>query len=123
MAIKRLAFYLLALQLNIRRSVVKESILYLNMEEKLVRVNWKRGQYSDVDRVDVVNPSPLKVGQKVTVIWGERGKEYSATIDKYPVSLPPVMTPRKAPEAPKSKAKRKLVSQIRYVLREIKERV
>ena len=54
MAIKRLAFYSLTLQLNIRRSVVKESILYLNMEEKLVRVNWKRGQYSDVGRVDVV---------------------------------------------------------------------
>lgn len=75
------------------------------MEEKLVRVNWKRGQYSDVHQVDVVDPSPLKVGQKVTVIWGERGKEYSATIDKYPV-----MTPWKAPEAPKTKAKRKLVS-------------
>ena len=80
------------------------------MEEKLVRVNWKRGQYSDIDRSDVIDPSPLKAGQKVKVIWGDSGKEYTATIDRYPV-----LTDRphqKTPDARRnSKAKRKLVSE------------
>lgn len=82
------------------------------MENKLARVNWSRGQYSDVFRSAIIDPSPIKLGQKVKVIWGKTKKEYTAVISCYPVQKetpqPPqsenVLAPRKA------RTKRKLVS-------------
>ena len=78
------------------------------MEQKIARVTWKRGQYSDVFRSTITDPSPLKKGQKVNVIWGRTHKEYSAVIECYPLkddaSKEPDLPPRRA------HAKRKLVS-------------
>ena len=45
------------------------------MEEKIARVNWKRGQYSDVFRSSIIDPSPLTEGQKVQVLWGTKTKK------------------------------------------------
>lgn len=53
------------------------------MAENTVRVNWSRGKYSDVDRSDIVDASPLRKGQKVKVIWGENEKQYTAVISCY----------------------------------------
>ena len=55
------------------------------MDTKIVRVNWSRGQYSEVYRSAVIDPSPLKQGQKVKVIWGKTKKEHSAVVACYPV--------------------------------------
>ena len=79
--------------------------------EKLARVNWRTGQFSDVSRSEIIDPSPLKQGQKVTISWGRSKKEYSATITCYPLQNEDetddeaeVLQPRRA------KAKRRLVS-------------
>ena len=45
------------------------------MEEKIARVNWKRGQYLDVFRSSIIDPSLLKEGQKVQVLWGTKTKK------------------------------------------------
>lgn len=37
------------------------------MEKKIAHVNWSRGKCSDVYRTCIVDPSPLKQGQNVTV--------------------------------------------------------
>lgn len=76
------------------------------MEQKTARVIWSRGQYSDVERLDIVDPSPLKQGQKVKVIWGERRKELMAVFECYLLEQEemPTVTPQT------TKAKRKLVS-------------
>ena len=55
------------------------------MAQKVARVNWNRGQYSDVFRSAIIDPSSLKHGQKVTVIWGKSKKEYTAVVGCYPV--------------------------------------
>ena len=55
------------------------------MDKKIVRVNWSRGQYSEVYRSAVIDPSPLKQGQNVKVIWGKTKKEHSAVVACYPV--------------------------------------
>ena len=55
------------------------------MAQKVARVNWNRGQYSDVFWSAIIDPSPLKQGQKVTVIWGKSRKEYTAVVGCYPV--------------------------------------
>lgn len=81
------------------------------MDKKIARVNWSRGQYSEVHRSAIIDPSPLKQGQKVKVIWGKTRKEHSAVLACYPVEevketqasenvLPPC----------RERAKRKLVS-------------
>ena len=53
--------------------------------EKIVRVNWGRGQFSDVCRSDIVDPSPIRKGQKVRVRWGRNNKEYPATVELCPL--------------------------------------
>ena len=53
--------------------------------EKIVRVNWGRGQFSDVCRSDIVDPSPIRQGQKVRVRWGRNNKEYPATVELCPL--------------------------------------
>lgn len=56
------------------------------MEKKIARVNWSRGQYSDVYRSAIVDLSPLKPGQSVKVVWGRTKKEYTAVVECYPVN-------------------------------------
>ena len=80
-------------------------------EEKIARVNWSRGQYSDVFRSTIIDPSPLKQGQRVKVVWGKTQKEYTEVVACYPIDE---MQEPSAPQddvAPRrAKAKRKLVS-------------
>ncbi|KAL9970912.1 hypothetical protein ACROYT_G023370 [Oculina patagonica] len=83
------------------------------MEKKIARVIWSRGRYSDVYRTCIVDPSPIKQGQQVKVLWGKTKKECSAVIECYPLEAasqensasPEVLAPRK------TKAKRKLISE------------
>ena len=56
------------------------------MEKKIARINWSRGQYSDVYRSAIVDPSPLKPGQSVKVVWDKTKKEYMAVIECYLVN-------------------------------------
>ena len=79
------------------------------MESKLARVCWSRGKYSDVLRSAVIDPSPIKSGQKVKVIWGKTRKEYSAIISCYPLSKETAPAAQDVFPPSKSKAKRKLV--------------
>ena len=37
-------------------------------KKKLVQVKWSRSQYSEVSRSDIADPSPIRPGQKVTLI-------------------------------------------------------
>ena len=76
-----------------------------------VRVNWSHGQYSDVFRSGIIDPSLLQQGQKVKVIWGKSPKEYTAVIDCYLLE-PAVQCGNQESKlaARKAKAKRKLVS-------------
>ncbi|XP_078377743.1 uncharacterized protein LOC144660891 [Oculina patagonica] len=81
------------------------------MEEKLVRINWTRGSYSDVIRSTVIDPSPLKQGQKVKVIWGTAKKELSAVVGCYPIDEGEET--QESPEDPpprRARTKRKLIS-------------
>ena len=81
------------------------------MEGKIARISWSRGKYSDVFRSTIIDPSPLKHGQQVKVLWGKAKKEFSAVVTCYPVQEetenPETFTglvPRRV------RAKRKLVS-------------
>ena len=81
------------------------------MDQKIARVNWSRGKYSEVYRSAIIDPSPLKQGQKVKVIWGKTKKEHCAVLTCYPVeevietqASENVLPPRR------ERAKRKLVS-------------
>ena len=76
---------------------------------QIARINWKRGHYSDVFRSAIVDPSPLKEGQKVCVDWGKRKKEYSATINCYPL-IEEEPSDNGQPQPRQAKAKRKIVS-------------
>ena len=53
-----------------------ENVFY-SMDKKIARVIWSRGKYSNVYRSTIVDPSPLKEGQKVSVLWGKTKKEFS----------------------------------------------
>ena len=55
------------------------------MENKVARNTCKRGQYSDVYHSTIIDPYPLKKGQKVKVILGKTRKEYSAVVACYPL--------------------------------------
>lgn len=86
-----------------------ENVFY-SMEKKIARVIWSRGKYSDVYRSTIVDPSPLKEGQKVSVLWGKTKKKFSAVVESYPVqaaSQEPSSQESLAPR--KAKAKRRLV--------------
>lgn len=82
------------------------------MEKKIARVIWSRGKYSDVYRMCIVDPSPIKQGQKVKVLWGKTKKELTAVVECYPIEAAneepstsqEILAPRR------EKAKRKLVS-------------
>lgn len=82
------------------------------MGNKIARIAWKRGQYSDVFHSTIVDPSPLKAGQKVKVIWGETRKELSAVVTCYPLEEEIHETSEEQGDLPsrQARAKRKLVS-------------
>ena len=76
---------------------------------QITHINWTCGQYSDVFRSAIVDPSPLKEGQKVRVVSGKGKKEYSATINCYPlIEEEPFDNTQLQPR--QAKAKRKIVS-------------
>ena len=82
------------------------------VEEKTVQVKWSRRQYSEVSRSDIIEPSPIRPGQKVTVIWGNQKKEHTAIVECYPME-PKGSQPTECQDnlqVPRRKAKRKLVS-------------
>ena len=83
------------------------------MENKTARISWKRGQYSDVYRSTIVDPSPLKEGQKVKVVWGKTRKEYAAVVACYPLEeeVQQTSSEEQSNLPPRwARAKRKLVS-------------
>ena len=81
------------------------------MEKKVARINWSHGQFSDVYRSTIVNPSPLKPGQKVKVLRGKTKKEHKAVSESYSI-VEEQQTPTSQEELPRrrARAKRKLVS-------------
>ena len=79
------------------------------MSKQIARVNWSRGRYSDVFRTAIVDPSPIKEGQQVRVVWGKTKKEYTAVLSCYPVNDENVPESSKDEQEP-CRAKRKLVS-------------
>ena len=86
--------------------------------EKLAQVKWGRGKFSEVFRSTIIDPSPIKAGQKVKFFWGETRKEYAAVVECYPVAKTHVPKPtEKDTELPlrRAKAKKKLVSKIVYL--------
>ena len=87
-----------------------------NMQKKIVHINWSRGQYSDVFRSTVIDPSPLKQGQKVRVLWGKTKKEFTATVGCYPTEEPVRETEVSQGNLPprRTRTNRKLVSIIFY---------
>lgn len=81
------------------------------MEKKVARINWSRGKYSDVYRSTIVNPSPLKPGQKVEVLWGKTKKELLAVFESYSiVEEQQTLTSQEELPQRRARAKRKLVS-------------
>lgn len=77
--------------------------------EKLAQIKWGRGKFSEVFRSNIIDPSPLKAGQKVKVIWSASKKEYAALVECYLVENVPEPKEDET-ELPKRRAKRKLVS-------------
>ena len=66
-----------------------------------------------------MDPSPIKQGQKVRVIWGKGKKDYGATITCYPL-IEEDESPAKAPSEKtknptQARTKHKLVSTFRHV--------
>ena len=84
----------------------------LKMENKIAWVSWKCGQYSDVYRSTIIDPSPLREGQKVKVVWGKTRKEYAAVVACYPLKEVVKQTSMEQSKLPprQARAKRKLVS-------------
>ena len=81
------------------------------MDQKIARVNWTRGQYSEVYRSAIIDPSPLKQGQKVKVIWGKTRKEHYAVLACYPVEqVNETQASENVLPLRRERAKRKLVS-------------
>ena len=80
------------------------------------RVNWRKGSYSDVFRTAIIEPSPLKEGQRVRVIWGKTKKEYSAVLETYPlVAERTSISEESSLWSRQARAKRKLVSLIFFI--------
>ena len=81
------------------------------VEEKTVQVKWSRNQYSEVSRSDIIEPSPIRPGQKVTVIWVKKKKEHTAIVVCYPLEPTdsPITEPQDDPQLGRARAKRKLV--------------
>lgn len=87
------------------------------MEKKIARVIWSRGKYSDVYRTCIMDPSPLKQGQNVKVLWGKTKKEFSAVIEIYPFETSQESSRSEGTLAPRhAKVKRKLVSIVFFII-------
>ena len=78
--------------------------------KKLVQVKWSRSQYSEVSRSDIADPSPVRPGQKVTVMWGRQKKEHTAVVECYPVEPEESEHTEHQDGSPPRRAKKKLVS-------------
>ena len=86
--------------------------------EKLAQIKWGRGKFSEVLRSNIIDPSPIKAGQKVKVVWGETRKEYAAVVKCYPVEQydsEPTEVETEFPQR-RARAKRKLVSKCYLVV-------
>jgi len=80
------------------------------MEKKIAGVNWSRGKYCDFYHTCIVDPSPLKQGQNVKVLWGKTKKEFPAVIECHPFELSKQSSGSEETLAPhQAKVKRKLV--------------
>ena len=89
------------------------------MNKQIARVTWSRGRYSDIFRTAIVEPSPIKEGQRVRVIWGKSKKDYSVVLTCYPLVEEPASTPvQQALPQRRAKAKRKLVSRVFLIFTE-----
>lgn len=80
--------------------------------EKVAQIKWGCGKFSEVFRPTIINPSPIKPGQKVQIIWEETKKEYTAVVECYPEEkngLQPVEVETELPQR-RARTKRKLVS-------------
>lgn len=62
------------------------TITTVKMSRQIAHVNWSRWRYSDVFHTAIVDPSPIKQGKKVWVIWGKTKKKYTAVLSSYPVN-------------------------------------
>ena len=82
----------------------------VTMSKQIARVNWSRGSYSDVFRTAIIDPSLIKQGQKVRVVWGKIKKEYTAVLSCYPVNDEKEPDSSSKDEQQPRRAKRKLVS-------------
>ena len=92
------------------------------MAQKVARVNWNHGQYSDVFRSAIIDPSPLTQGQKVTVIRGKTKKEYTAIVGCYPVEQGVQSGNQESELVPRrAKAKQKLASVCFFSARVLKQ--
>ena len=56
------------------------------MENEVVKIIWKHGQYLNLYRLTIINSSPLKKGQKVQVIWA-RLVRHMAVVNWYPLEV------------------------------------
>ena len=94
------------------------------MEKKVARINWSRGKYSDVYRSTIVNPSPLRPGQKVKVLWGKTKKEHLAVFESYSI-VEEQQTSTSQEELPqrRARAKRKLVGTPKLVVKSQRQNV
>ena len=80
------------------------------VEEKIAQVKWSGSKYSEVSRSDIIEPSPIRPGQKVTVIWGKQKKKHTAIVECYPVEPNDSQPTELQDNLPLRRAKRKLVS-------------
>ena len=98
-------------EFHLSSSLTTRVLLTGVMEKKIARVIWSRGRYSDVSCTCIVDPSPLKQGQNVKVLWGKNRKEFSAVIECYPFETSQESFTSGGTLAPRqAKVKRKLVS-------------
>ena len=86
--------------------------------EKLAQIKWGRGKFSEVFRSNIIDPSPIKAGQKVKVLCGEAIKEYTAVVKCYLVKQYDLELTEVETELPERRARatRKLVSECYLVV-------
>ena len=86
--------------------------------EKIAQIKWGHGKFSEVFRSNIINPSPIKAGQKVKVLCGEAIKEYTAVVKCYLVKQYDLELTKVETELPQHRAcaKRKLLSKCYLVV-------
>ena len=63
-----------------------------------------------MSRSDIADPSPVRPGQKVTVMWGRQKKEHTAVVECYPVEPEESEHTEHQDGSPPRRAKKQLVS-------------